>query len=413
MSYRISKKSVLLYALCTMLFACLLHAQEARLFVEFDVHDYSEGVASDYAVAKEFIDAMDFSGLGKLELPDSGCIDPNILKKFLPPPIRGTRASIYTFDDEGHEATGPTTYQSPAMGRYAYSYAFVQYVREAEDQNYWEEIRIYIRDMGVAGETSMRRFHTDEDNKKFVEFTTIQGCKATVFRATETRFENYGAVQISIPIPLSGLYWPEILEAAKQGVRQGVQVWKCGATFKNGTINGPELVIPPGSLEGPCFSENIIDEIMVLDIPIQIPLAFANAVWSGWNHWSLTFSVNYPNAFPAFASYPGASAPPTPANPMPVLLASFNREKLTTGHLKSYIMDHLEEWKDDPEAQKAVADFAQWFDECFTNAINKSHITNLMGRGPVPSYNPPIVPNGPVVNGEVVATPVIFTGFEF
>jgi hypothetical protein len=408
------KKSILFIILLVVLLTNFhLYAQETRIFVELSVNDYSEGVESDYAVAMEFINEIDFKGLEKLELPDSGCIDPKVLKKFLPPPIKGTRAYIYIFDEHGHEIEGPTTWQSPVMGCYAYCYAFVSYVREAENQGYWDEIRIYIRDTGISGNTEMRSFHTTDKYEKYVEVDTIKGCHATIFRATDTWLENYGAVQISIAIPSSGLNWSEIVEAAKDGVRQGIQVWSLSPRFTSGLINGSVLIIPPGSLKGPSFSKKIIDEIMTLDVPVQIALAFAEPIWSGWEFWSKTFSGSYPNAFPSFTNFPGPSAPPTPVIPLSVVSASFDREKLTADSLRSQILTRLVEWKENPEAQKAVGEFAQWFDECFTKAVTKARIENLMGQGPVPSYAPPEVPNGPVVNGTLIQSPFIFRGFEF
>ena len=402
-----SKKSLLSLIILVILLTILpVYAQETRLFVELVVNDYSEGVGTDYAVAMEFINAIDFKGLEKLELPDSGCIDPNVLKRFLPPPIIGSRAYIEAFE-------GPTILQSPVMGRYGHCYAFVHYVREAENQNYWEEIRIHIRDTGISGCTAMRTFHMNDKYEQYVEVGTIKGCDATIFRATNPRLEQYGAIQISIAIPSSGLNWPKIVEAAKDGTRRGVQVWSVSATFNDGSINASVLLIPPGSLKGPSFSEEIIDEIMALDVPVQIALAFAEPVWQGWEFWSETFNGSYDNAYPSFVNFPGPSAPPTPALPLPVVSANADREKLTAETLKSRIISRLGKWEKDPEAQKAVEDFAQWFDKCFTNAVIKARIKNLMGRGPVPSYAPPYILTGPVVDGDIIPSPVIFSGLEF
>lgn len=408
------KKPILSLTILVILLTILpVYAQETRLFVELAVNDYNEGVGTDYAVAMEFINAIDFKGLEKLELPDSGCIDPNVLKKFLPPPIKGSRADIYIFDDDWREAKGPTIWQSPIMGRYAHCHASVHYTREAENQNYWEEIGIYIRDTGISGCTDMRSFHTGDKYEQYVEVDTIKGCDATIFRATNPRLEQYGAIQISIAIPSSGLNWPKIVEAAKDGVRQGVQMWSCTARFNSGSINGSVLIIPPGSLEGPSFSKVIIDEIMALDVPVQIALAFAEPVWSGWEFWSETFNGSYGNAYPSFTAFPGSAAPPTSALPLPVVSANADREKLTAETLKSRIISRLGKWEKDPDAKKAVEDFAQWFDKCFTIAVAKAQILNLQGQGSVPSYAPPSVLTGPVVDGSIIPAPVIFSGLEF
>jgi hypothetical protein len=390
-------------------FVMELNGQGARIFVEFDVEDHLEGVESDFAVAMEFIDAIDFEALEKLELPDTTCIDPEILKDFIPPPLLGNRAYISTFDKDEREASGPTVYHSFLKGEQADCYAFVCYVREAENQNIWDDIRIRIRDTGVHG-TQYEAYDVDDEE---VEVDTIKGYKALVRRALDGGVGGQGALGISIKVGPLELDWNEILKAAKEGVCKGVQQWSCSAKFTDGSINGSVLVIPPGSLEGPCFSDVIMGEVVAEGASTQIAVAFAGAVWQGWKHWMSTFSGTFSNAFPSFVSFPGPSAPPTPVIPLPVISAEADREKLTAEELESQILALFGEWKDDPEAKKAVEEFAQWFDVSFTKAVAKGRIENLMGRGPVPTFNPPEVPNGPVEGGEVIQSPVTFSDFEF
>jgi hypothetical protein len=380
-----------------------------RIFVELDVEDYLDGVETDYTVAMEFIDAIDFEGLEELGLPDTTCIDPEVLKKFIPPPLLGNRAYIYTFDIDEREVEGPTVWHSPLKGKHADCYAFVYYTREAENQGNWESVRIWIRDVGVHG-GQYQAYDVDDEN---VEVDTIKGYEALVRRALDEGVGGQGALGISIEVGPLALDWNEILEAAKQGVRKGVQKWSYTAKFTKGSINGSVLIIPPGSLEGPCFSDAIIDEIFGVGVPAEIAVAFGGGVWSGWEQWTSTFNGTFSNAFPSFVSFPGPSAPPTPAIPLPVVSAAADREKLTAEELEPQILSLFGEWKEDSEAQKAVEGFARWFDESFTKATAAGRIENLMGQGPVPTYNPPQVPVGPVENGEIIVSPVLFTGFEF
>jgi len=379
-----------------------VYAQEPRIYVELEVCNGPPSMSLEeaYSAGMSFIDAVDLTGLESIEPPDTEFIDPQILKKFLPPPLKGAMATVEVVD-------------GPKIKKDMFEcYAYVQYLREKEDQNYWDEIRIYIRDT-KKGASVMKLSLLSNQYKKYTESTSIKGYDATIARFPSQVLSEYNEVKIVVAIPPQPIDWKKVVEAAKDGVRQGVQVWSCTAKFNSGSINGSVLIIPPGSLEGPSFSKAIIDEIMALDVPIQIALAFAEPVWSGWEFWSLTFTVSCPNAFPSFVNFPGPSAPPTPAVPISVLSATADREKLTAENLKSRITSRLEKWKDDPEAQKAVEDFAQWFDESFTKAVIKARIENLMGRGPVPAYNPPRVPIGPVVNGEVIVAPIIFSGLEF
>ena len=385
-----------------------LYAQEGRIFVELTVLNGELGEEAAYAAAMEFINAINFAGLEKLELPDTGFVDAKVLKKFVPSPLKGSRAYVETFDERGREAAGPTTKEDPF-----HSYAYVRYVREGEDQNIWDEISIYIRDTGRACRTAMRGMHLSSRHKENTESTKIKGYDATVWRNPRNKLDEGDEVQISISIRPAELDWSKIVEAAKDGVRKGTKLWSCAARFTNSSINGPELYTPPGSLEGPSFEDIIVDEIMVLDVPVQIAMSFAGAVWSGWELWSLTFTISSCPAFPSFAAFPGPQAPPTPAQPIPLSMAHFKRDMLKADTLEAQILSRLSEYKEDPDAQRVVAEFARWFDECFTSSIASSRITNLMGQGPVPTFAPPEVLSGPVVDGKVIASPVIFSNFEF
>jgi hypothetical protein len=385
------------------------YAHDNRIFVELDVEDHLDGVGTDYGIAMEFIDAIDFEGLENLELPDTTCIDCSDLKQFLPPPIVGNRAYIYIYDNDAKEVGDPTVWYSTLKGKHADCYAFVCYVREAEDQNIWDETQIWIRDVGFYGSRHKRYDEEDED----VEVDTIKGYEALVRRAMDGGVGGQGALGISIEVGPSELDWDKIVEAAKEGVQKGIERWSCAAKFTSGSINASVLIIPPGSLEGPCFSDAISDEITETGAPFQVAVAFSGAIWSGWEQWTSTFSGTFEGAFPSFVSFPGPSAPPTPSIPLPVISADADDEKLTAEEIETNILNMLGEWGEEEGAKEAVEEFAQWFDERFTEAVAKGTIQNLMGRGPVPTYNPPQVPNGPVENGEIVVSPVLFKNFDF
>lgn len=270
---------------------------------------------------------------------------------------------------------------------------------------------IYIRDHGELGPAVLQASNNlTPYGKEFCEPAEIRGYRATIARLpspVET------TVRIAVLVVERPIDWNKVLEAAKDGVRKGTRVWSCAVRFTNSSIDGSELYTPPGSLEGPSFGDVIVDEITALDVPVQIAVSFAGPVWSGWEHWSMTFSISSCPAFPSFAAFPGPQAPPTSAQPIPLTMASFERDMLEADTLEAQILSRLGEYREDPDAQRVVAEFAQWFDECFTSSVAASRITNLMGQGPVPTFAPPEVPSGPVVDGKVIASPVIFSDFEF
>lgn len=255
-------------------------------------------------------------------------------------------------------------------------YVRVDYARGPETP--WDDVEIAIK-YAKDGHSNMRNMHLSSKYGKYTDSTTIKGYDATIFRAPFTGGGH--EVQITVTIPVHGVInWINVSVAALNGTRRGVQIWSVSARFTMGTINASVLTILPGSLEGSNFTENIISEIMTLDVPVQIAEAFAAPVRSGWNKWSVTFAIQSFLAFPPFAAFPGPSAPPTSALPIPLRAATFNRDLLKADALKVQILSRLGKWKEDTEAKKAVERFTEWLDESFTLAITKSQITNLMGQ---------------------------------
>jgi hypothetical protein len=397
-----SRRTALSLHLPVILFMILsANAQVPRFYVDVTVTNGNLGEDVAHSVAMEFLDVIDFEGLSQITIPVKGFVDPERLKLFLPPLLKGPRAYTEILEE-------PKTTKDLNE-----CWAFVHYFRESEDQGEWDDIQIYIRDGGKYTNSNHKTM-MGLRHKKDTDTTTIKGLEASIYRNPNNELdEDYDEVRTVVAVPAKSIDWKKVVAAAKEGIRKGLRLWNCRAVIRDGTINGSVLVIPPGSLEGPSFEKIIVDEIMALEIPVTIAAAFASPIWSGWQHWSQTFSATYDNAFPAFASYSGAVAPPTPALPLPLASAHASREKLTAEVLGSRITARLGKWEEDPQAREAVADFARWFDEGLTTALLDARIEKLMGQGPVPAFAPPLVPVGPVVNGTIVPSPVLFKDLEF
>ena len=391
---------VILQASMALLCVSVACAQRARFFVEVDVGGSSGG---RYETAMSFIDAIDLKGLGSIKPPVSGYVDPETLMRFLPPALKGSMAHA--------EATeGAEVADDMLVG-----YAHVKYFRESADQSTWDEITVDIIDAGKSGTSRMRGMHLSSRYKEYTESTKIKGFEATVFRGTDASLELYEHVQIAVAIPPTEaqIDWISVSVAAMEGVRKGVKLWTLQAIFTTGSINGPCLTIPPGCLEGPNFEANMVSEMKDRGVQEEIAQAFATPVWLGWRKWSLTFNIPSIPAFPAFAAFPGPYAPPTPALPISLSAASSDRDLLRAESLKKQILGRLGKWGKDPDAGKAVERFTQWFDERFTLAVNTSWISNLYGQGPVPTYAPPYVPVGPVIQGRLTSAPGAFARLQF
>lgn len=391
---------VILQASIVLLCVSVACAQRARFYVEVDVGGSSGG---RYETAMSFIEAIDLKGLGSIQLPVSGYVDSETLMKFLPPALKGSMAYVET-------AEGPEVADDMLVG-----YAHVKYFREAIDQSTWDEITVDIIDAGKSGTSRMRGMHLSSRYKKYTESTKIKGYEATVFRGTDASLELYEHVQIAVAIPPAEtqIDWMSVSVAAMEGTRKGVQLWTLQAKFTAGFINGPCLTIPPGCLEGPNFEASIVSEMKARGAPEEIAQAFAAPVWLGWRKWSLTFNIPSIPAFPIFAAFPGPYAPSTPALPILLSAASSNRDLLRAESLEAQILVRLGKWGKDPDARKAVERFTQWFDERFTLAVATSWISNLHGQGPVPTFAPPYILVGPVIQGQLTSTPGAFARLQF
>lgn len=391
---------VILQTSMVLLCVSIACAQRARFYVEVDVGGSSGG---RYETAVSFIEAIDLKGLGSIKLPASGYVDPETLMKFLPPALKGPMASVQATE-------GPEVADDMLVG-----YAHVKYFRESADQSTWDEITVNIIDAGKSGTSRMRGMHLSSRYKKYVESANIKGYDATVFRGADPASELYERVQIAVAIPPAEaqIDWMSVSVAAMEGTRKGVRLWTLQAKFTKGLINGPCLTIYPGCLEGPNFEKSIVSEMKARGVPQGIAQAFAAPVWLGWKKWSLAFNVPSIPAFPAFAAFPGPYAPPMPAVPISLSAASADRDLLRAESLKKQILGGLGKWGKDPDAQKAVERFTQWFDERFTLAVATSWISDLYGQGPVPTYAPPYVPVGPVMNGDLLSTPGAFSHLQF
>jgi len=375
-------------------------AQTARIYIEVRIHNDDEaGYDRAYKAAISFISTIDLKGLTSLEPSDSGHVDAQTLINFLPPPLKGAYGYV-------EAVAGPKINRDMLV-----PYAHVKYVRG--EGSPWDEVTVDIIDVGNNGSSQMRNEHLSSKNKEFTESTTINGYDATIFRAPFSGGGHEVQIAVAIPVGLPQIDWIKVSVAAMAGTQKGVKIWSLSAMFTTGSINASVLTTTPGSLVGPNFEKHIISTMTEQDVPAQIAKAFAAPAWLGWEKWANTFVIPSLPVFPDFVAYSGPAAPPKPSIPIPLSSAIFNRDFLKADILNTQILNRLGKWKQNPDAQKAVERFAEWFDEAFTSAMIKSQISNLMGKGPVPSYHPQKTPAGPVVNGTIISAPGCFANLKF
>jgi len=185
-------------------------------------------------------------------------------------------------------------------------------------------------------------------------------------------------------------------------VVSGVNRWTSRAKIK-GEVAASAAFFPRGFLGSEVtFANEISDKLFNAGMPSETARAFGAAVWEAWNDWAKNLSAPpSPVAFPSFAAFPGALAPPTLAttSTLPLLgaLATPSAELgLGKEALARSIKTRLGAASSQPGAEAGINDFAQWFSGRFVSWRSKATIAKIMGGGPVPTFAPPSVPVGPV-----------------
>lgn len=200
--------------------------------------------------------------------------------------------------------------------------------------------------------------------------------------------------------------WPRWLAAAKTGAKTAVSRWQAQAMLVGITINGP--VATGGRVHGPDIGGAIHDALTGAGMPGSLASQFGHAVNDTWRAWTDTIRVPGLPWYPAFAAFPGPQAPPMPNVPTPLAGLAQDPGKLAPGALASRIRANIGAAKDWPGAG-GIDGYANWFSASILAWIPICQITNVMGKGRIPSFAPPYVPVGPVVAGDNIAAPGHFT----
>lgn len=194
----------------------------------------------------------------------------------------------------------------------------------------------------------------------------------------------------------------EYIDGITKAIVQAFDLWRLQAFLKDISINGPVAV--GGSLEGPALEPHII-AFAPAQSPLHGPLspAIAKGISAAWL--TTQRSVRVPGLpwYPAFAAFPGPTAPPTPNIPSPFLTLTQDLSATTAPALKQSMQSNL---AGHPEFAAELLDaIATSFSLAITTWRASQMVMLVMGRGPVPTFAPPYVPVGPVVGGDNIAAP--------
>jgi hypothetical protein len=140
----------------------------------------------------------------------------------------------------------------------------------------------------------------------------------------------------------------------------------------------------------------------------EIAQAVAEALSMSFQMWQDTVTVPGLPWYPTFAAYPGPFAAPTPNIPYPLIACvSQNFSKLTNYTNLQYAIEAQlsSSHKQLDQYDNFIFGLCVHLSNFFTTVIVSTNVMMVMGMGPVPTYNPPYVPVGSVVNGYIIPAP--------
>lgn len=176
--------------------------------------------------------------------------------------------------------------------------------------------------------------------------------------------------------------------------------------FVDGTIDGPILSGLKFSMPEGVVAARVEGDLTDVGLPKDIASQWgriAEAIWTRvWSGWTLPPS----NAFPQFAAVAAPEAPVTRARRIPLQLdASKDFDMLSARGLYAEVEKGLGDLLNLPGLKDAVWTWANTLGGAIAVWNAEAEITDLWGKGPVPSFAPPYVPVGPVVAGDNIAAP--------
>ena len=207
-----------------------------------------------------------------------------------------------------------------------------------------------------------------------------------------------------------GLNTAKFMKQLINAVKLSHDFWCKAAYFQNVTINGITAIGSPGCLDGPelsSFDKKIPALKRLRALKNDLAYAVLNGASANFKLWQDAVTVPGLPWYPSFAVIPGPVAPPTPNIPFPVIacassqLAKILIPSAIENTIQSHLSDTLKKAVDDTFLNSLALKLSLYFSKWVVSQL----VQNVIGTGPVPTFAPPYVPNGPVYNGSIIATP--------
>ena len=211
--------------------------------------------------------------------------------------------------------------------------------------------------------------------------------------------------------------WSSIAKAAQDAFRDAVNDWIGRARIQGGQVRGPAAILTPGSLASDVNIEaSVMQKLINARVPPDVARTLGHELAAAWNGWASGFQAQIPGAYPSFAAFPGAKAPPTPTGPISLGQGGSAGEvalkaPVLAGKLASALRMHAGKVRGSPDS--AMKGLADWIDASFQEWKGLTKLVGVQGRGNAPTFAPPYVPVAPVVGGDNTSAGPVFAGPRF
>lgn len=195
-----------------------------------------------------------------------------------------------------------------------------------------------------------------------------------------------------------------LFDSLLDAIEFGLNAWRSAAGLVEVRINGP--IATGGRLQGPPIDTLIVSTPNVAswtNWSAKIRDAVAKGMEQQWSIMARSVTVPGIPWYPAFATIPSPQAPPMPNVPTPFAALKQDPSVVSSDSLKTAFRSSL---------QGNVAFSTEFFDSLATGLQqplqvwrSSQMVTGVMGSGSVPTFAPPYVPVGPVVNGFIIPGP--------
>jgi hypothetical protein len=203
-------------------------------------------------------------------------------------------------------------------------------------------------------------------------------------------------------------------DAMLDAVGYAHNMWKLQAKFQNINVVAITAIGAPGCLDGPELESNIKNAPMCASWSgnkAKHRDAVATGVSGCFKKWQDKVMVPGLPWYPAFAAFPGPMAPPMPNVPMPLIAcpSAMMSEIVSPDSLAKAMDDALDGdlKKKDKTKQYEALHFAigTVLALAFLMWLPQQQVMLVLGKGPIPTFAPPVVPVGPVMGGDIISTP--------